>query len=480
MDYMDSRLLRPVKRRIFDELSDTLQQHSTYRDKVFAYHKFPYKERPMMGVILKNTSGNRQRLSADDYAAEVASHVALANAKNKEGRVLKWVWEDQTNLTKTQVNEDLSAQLSGDTINGTNRVFTVAHKPIVSGKFNTTPADNFAQVYVTINGNKIFPEYVNGSKGIVILEQAPVVGSEVLISYEYMNLTPPGRYYIEIVSETQYVIDPLYVVKAEELITRTSGTELTAQTENHNLLANFDVLYTIKNSSSNKIYLVRDTDYSIDTYGTITFLKPLPVNKSLYMDYRWVGDELGPFDLPKEEFAYDNTALRGVILGFSSEKIIGDKNVVIVYPRRETAAKVYSGHWNMNFDIEVISRDTVQLPELTDWIINDMWSRKRIKLIYEGLTMESMDPAGEIEDVYDENTGDQYYKNSVALTLISEWKRFEPYLTEIMDYEMTLYPFVKTVDYVINNQGKILEMHISPNTNSFEVKYPEIGFVRYY
>jgi hypothetical protein len=122
----------------------------------------------------------------------------------------------------------------------------------------------------------------------------------------------------------------------------------------------------------------------------------------------------------------------------------------------------------------------VQLPELTDWIINDMWSRKRLSLIMEGLTMESMDPGGEIEDIYDENTGDQYYKNSVPLTLISEWKRFVPYLTEIMDYSMDLHPSVKTVDYVVTNQGKILEMRIVPNTEPFEVKYPEIGYVRYY
>jgi hypothetical protein len=434
----------------------------------------------MMGVVLRNASATRQRLSPDDYASEVCSHVALASAKNKEGRILKWVWEDQNNLTKYQVNEDVSSQLQGDTNFGTNRVFRISRKPIVSGPFNTKIADNFAQVEVTVNGNKTFPEYVNGEKGIIILEQAPPVGSVVLISYYYDNLTPAGRYYIEIISDTQFVIDPIYIVKSEELITKTTGTELTAQTESHNLLDNFDVLYTMKNQYSNKIRLVKGTDYTIDTYGTITFLNPLIVGVTLYADYRWIGDELGPFDLPEGEFEYNNLALPGVILGFGSERIIGDKNVVIVYPQREQAAKVYSGHWSMSFEIDVISRDTVQLPELTDWIINDMWSRKRLKLINEGLTMESIDPTGETEDSYDDNTGDQYYRSSVSMTLLSEWKKFVPYLTEIMDYDMELYPFVKTIDYVINNQGKILEMHVVPNTEPFEVKYPEVGYVRYY
>jgi hypothetical protein len=480
MDYMDSRLIRSVKRRLFDELTDTLQHHTNYRDKVRAYHKFPYTERPMMGVILSNASGSRQRLSADDYAADVSSHVALASAKDKEGRVLKWVWEDQNNLTRFQLNEDVSSQLRGDANFGTNRVFIVGHKPIVSGPFNTKIADNFAQISVTVDGNKTFPEFIDGKKGIVILEQAPPVGSTVLISYEYSNITMPGRYYVEIVSATQFVIDPIYVIKAEELITRTTGTESSAQTVYGNLLANFDILYTMKNEYSNKIYLVRDTDYTIDINGAITFLNPLPVGVTLYANYRWIGDELGPFDLPEGEFEYNNTALKGVILGFSSERIVGDKNVVIVYPQREQAAKVYSGHWIMSFDIVVLSRDTVQLPELTDWVINDIWSRKRNKLIAEGLTIESLDPTGESEDSYDDNTGDQYYRSSVSLTLMSEWKKFEPYLTEIMDYELDIYPFVKNIDYVITKQGKILEMNIVPNSKPFEVKYPENGFVRYY
>lgn len=479
-DYTDSRLMRSVKRRLFDELTDTLQQHVNYRDKIKAYHKFPYKERPMMGVVLRNASASRHRLSPDDYAAEVSSHVALASAKNKDGRILKWVWEDPNNLTKYQSREDLSSQLQGDTTHGTNRVFRVARKPIVSGLFNTTIADNFAQVEVTVNGNKVFPEYVNGEKGIIILEQAPPLGTEVLISYYYNNLTPAGRYYVEVISETQFVIDPIYVVKAEELITKTTGTELTAQTECHNLVTNFDVLYTMKNRYSNKLYLIRDVDYTINTYGTITFLNPLAVGVTLYANYRWIGDELGPFNFPEDEFEYNNLALPGVILGFGSERVVGDKNVVIVYPKRETAAKVYSGHWMMSFEIDVISRDTVQLPELTDWIIDDMWNRKRLKLIPEGLTMETLDPSGEMEESYDDNTGDQYYRSSISMTLLSEWKKFVPYLTEIMDYEASLYPFVNTVDYVVTKQGKILEMHVVPNTKEFDVKYPTVGHVRYY
>jgi hypothetical protein len=492
LDYMDSRLVAPIKKRLFDEIQNSIEKHANYRDKVKVFHKFPYKERPMMGVVVKNaSSATRMRLSADDYAAQMSSLLALAGAEGKDSRVLKFVWEDQNNVTKFQRDEDLSSQITGDpaypTI-GTNRVFTVNHKPIVAGPFNTKFADNFAQVTLKLNGETTFAEYVNGEKGIVVLPLAPPVGSKLHISYNYGNMTPPGRYYIEVLTPdpahpdqgTQFVIDPIYIVEHEELIARTSGTETSAQTANKNLLARFDVLYTLKNKFATKIYLERGIDYTITSAGAITFLKPLITNTSLFIDYRWVGPELGPFNLPDGDYEYNNLALPGVILAFGSERILGDKNVVIVYPQREPAAKVYSGHWNMNIEIEVISRDTQQLPELADYIINDMWSYKRLALINEGITMESFEPTGESEDIFDENTQDQYYRTTLSMVLLSEWKRFEPFLTWIMDFDVHTYNFPPTTKYYINDEGKIFEKVTAINNEPFEVTYPQIGRVRYY
>lgn len=480
LDYFDSNLLRSVKSRMFAELTDSIQQHSVYRDKVKAYHKFPYKERPMFGVVLKNASGTRQPLSSDDYAGTMSSHVSLARAEGKEGRILKWVWEDELKVTEPVYNEDLSSQLSGGTSFGTNRVFTVAHPPIMAGQYTSNIADNFRQVMVTVDGVKTFPEFIDGKKGVVIMPTAPGTGSTVLISYWKKSIVPAGRYYLELISKTQFVIDPIYVVKKEEIITKTTGTETSASLDNGGLLSGFDVLYTKQKSSSSNIYLVKGTDYTLDdTTGVITFLTPLPVNTTLYANYRWVGSRLGPFDMPDNEFQYNNTALSGVVLAFGSERIVGDKNVVIVYPKRETSAKVYSGHWNMTFQIDVMCRDTVQLPELTDYIVDDMWSRKRVALTMDGITMESCEPTGEFEEIYDENTGDQYYKNTVNITLISEWKKYIPYLTEIMDYDYELNHIPpERYNYTVTEDGRVLESRLVPYTEPFVVKYPEAGQVR--
>jgi hypothetical protein len=475
---MENNLLRVVKSRIMDELADSIQRHQLFRDIVQVFHKFPYKERLQMAVVLKNASSSRIKLSADDHAGVLKSHVTLARAENFEGRFIEWVWEDFNNLTSYQKDEDLSSQLTGTPTFGTNRFFTVSKKPILSGYNNTSIADNFRQISVILNGQPVFPEFVDGDSGVLSLAQAPGTGSQLLVSYYYGNLTPPGRYYIEIISPTQFVIDPFYVIKNEKVINKSTGAELTARLKKGNLYGDFDTLYTMKTKVSNKFYLEKGTDYTIDSSGLITFLLPLEIDTTLFASYRWVGDTLGPFNIPSE-FHYINQALPGIILSFSNQIMVGDKAVVIVYPQREPAANMNSGHYKMVFDIEVVARDPKQLANLTDHLIEDIWGNRRLPLIDEGLTIEEMDPTGESEEPYDENTGDLYYKHSISLQIMTEWKKFIPFLTEILDFDTKIYQYITVKDYVLTNQGKILELRLRPNSVPFEVSYPRIGYPKY-
>jgi hypothetical protein len=476
---MENNLLRAVKSRIMDELTGSVQRNQVYRDKVQVFHKFPYKERLQMAIVLKNASSSRIKLSADDHAGVLKSHVMMAHAENFEGKFLKWVWEDFNNLTGYQVNENLSSQILGTEFYGTNRFFNISRKPILSGYNNTVVADNFRQISVLLDGQPVLPEFVDGASGVFSLSMAPVVGSQLLVSYYYSNLTPPGRYYIEIISPTQFVIDPFYVIKAEKVIERTTGTELTAQLLNGNIYGDFDVLYTKKMYASTKLYLEKDLDYTIDQNGLVTFLQPLDIDTTLYANYRWVGDTMGPFNIPSE-FHYVNNALPGVILSFGNEITVGDKVVVIVYPQREPAANMKSGHYKMSFEIDVVTRDPQQLADLTDHLIEDIWGNRRLLLIDEGLTIEEMDATGESEEPYDENTGDLYYHHGINIQIMTEWKKFIPFLTEIADFDTKIYSYVTKKEYIVTNQGRILELMLKPSKTIFEVTYPKIGYPRYF
>lgn len=470
---MENNLLRVVKSRIMDELTGSVQRHQLFRDKVSVYHKFPYTERVMIGIVLKNASSSRIKLSPDDHAGTLKSHVTMARAETFEGKFLEWVWEDFNNLTSYQKNEDISSQVTGDV-----RFFNTSKKPILSGFNNTAIADNFRQILVLLNGQQVLPEFVSGSDGVFALPQAPALGSTLTVSYFYGNITSPGRYYIEIVSPSQFVIDPFYIVKNEKVIERTTGTELNVSLSHGNLYGDLDTLYTKKTDLSTKLYLEKGVDYNIDTTGLITFLTALEKDTTLFANYRWVGDTMGPFNIPSE-FHYVNSALPGIILAFSNQITVGDKAVVIVYPDREPVASMNSGHYKMSFDIEVVARDPKQLANLTDHLIEDIWGNRRLLLIDEGLTIEEMDATGEVEEPYDENTGDLYYKNGISLQIMTEWKKFIPFLTEILDFDTKLYQYISQKAYLVTNQGKTLELRLKPNGQAFEVSYPKIGYPRY-
>jgi hypothetical protein len=431
------------------------------------------KERPMKGVFLKNSSASRVKLSPSDYAGDLKSYVSLARAETHQGEFLDWVWEDVQNVT-VKTTEDLSSQITG-----TDRLFTVSNTPIVSGPGNIIVADNFRQVELTLDGEVLHAEDINGKTGSILVPYCPAVGQTLLATYYYKNLTPPGRYYVELISTTQYVIDPLYIVEDEVVINKTTGLELTASLDHGGLYGDFDVLYTKKNDNSNEIVLVKGDDYTITTGGLITFNNPLISDSTLYANYRWVGSTLGPFLIP-DNFHYDNKNLQGIILAFSGRKVVGDKAVIIVYPDREQAAMVYSAHWRMTFDIDVFSRDPMELAELTDFVVDDMWTRKRQRLISAGLTMEELEPSGESEDPYDANTTDLYYHNSINMVMMTEWKKIVPYVVEIMDFDTKLYMYMKYNKYLITEDGRSFDLILYPVTKEFEVKYPSEGFPRYY
>ena len=471
---MESNLIRAIKNRIFDELADSANKHPLYaNNRISIFHKFPEQERPQRGIIIRNSSASRIRMSADDFAGNMKSHLALASDTDHNGTSVEWVWEDYNNLTKFVAQEDVSSQLDDVT-----RIFYTAHKNIVSGKHNTTLADNFAQVEVLVDGSKVFSEFVDGAKGLIVLPLAPPLGATVLVSYFYKNLTPPGRYYLDMIDEKQYTILPLYIVKNELVISLTTGLELTASLSNSNIFEFLDKLYTKKQSNSEKLPLVKGTDYTLASSGLITFLTPLVSGTSLYADYRWEGPLMGPFNLPNAYYA-DYTSLPGVVIAFGSRAIKGDRLVILVHNNREPASRVYGGHWRISLDISVFTRSAQELAELTDHIIDDMWTRKKDKLTFEGITLEELEPTGESEDVYDNNTGDIYFSSSVNLSLISEWKRFEPFEIDLDDFTAEINPYPTQTDYVVNNQNMFFQK-LSVRPKAFEVKYPMTGYPRIY
>ncbi len=238
--------------------------------------------------------------------------------------------------------------------------------------------------------------------------------------------TSPGIYFMEIVTAPTtpenpgtYVIDPLLTVTDEALILFQSGIEREAQ------LQNIPVSGTVRLWDGHNYLMKEGYDYEVNyNTGAVTFLERFTGGSEVTADYRYATDSIGPVDFYWN--TADFTTLPGVILAFGKRAKVGDKIAVVVYQDRVDTAQVYGGKWEGNFDLDVISRDTVQTEEMADLVFMHLWSQKRSKLAFEGIEIIDVSHGGEAEDLYDE-TGDMYfYTTSMSVQISADWEVHVP------------------------------------------------------
>lgn len=455
-----------------DELEACLQRHPRYKD-VSVYHKFhTMKERQQAGVILRGASGTRVKLSADDHMGQLVSFCNVSNIAGTPGVSLDWVWEDQLHLTLHYVDNDVTSLVQGDRLTVRFPTGTV----LTAGFSNLTPATNFAQVSAKVDGVPVVVGAVDGKNGVVYMNTAVPPGSTLTLTYDVLNIAPPGYYLLEMLTDDSFQVTPMYTVEEEVVIHVTTGTELTASLSAGavNLQAPL-YLYTRKNPQAHKILLDLGIEYTIGPAGDITFLEPLRADTTLYATYRWQGPTSGPFAIEGENTS-NNKAIKGVILAFGEKIVAGDKHVIQVCRDRSPMASVSGGHYDMQFDILVYTRDPESLSEIVDHLISDTWGGRRHALMSEGYTIKDMDPSGEAEENYDDQAGIMYFQHSISLSMMTEWKKFYPYVVSVRKVNLALHQYPAVKGLAITDNATLREYNMVPK--EFEVTYPRVGFPR--
>lgn len=467
-----NNLLFGMKRRILDEIRDGFNRHPAFSKKVEIYNKFPYEERLQYGVVLRNASGSQIRLSADNYLGDSVSHVRLARESNYVGLGIEWVREN-TNYITLYTEEDVSSQ-----VGPTQRMFTTS-KPITMGPNKTEYADNVGQIELTVNGTKEFAEFVYGEKGIVLMNRAPAAGSTVTVGYFYRVIDVPGIYVVDYSADNQFIVTPIYIIDKELLIENTTGLEAGINLAHGGVDANTDTVYLQSKNGGPPIDLIRNTDYTINySTGAISFLNPLPVGRILYADYRYqTGNARGPYTFrPYQEI---HEAIPGAVMCIGRRAQKDDRQIVILSKNREPQAKIYGGHWTMSLSLAVVSKDTLQMEEMADHLVNELWIRKKNRLEYEGITLETVEPTGETEETYIDTTGDLYYESSVDVTVMTEWQEFVPYFFSIKRILVNAEPLdiTKFNYYDVSSDGVLTEKDIQPDLRHV-IKYASTGYER--
>lgn len=434
-------LVNAAKNRIILELKDFYSRNPVFKHLEIT-NRFPFNERVQEGIIIKNSSANKVPLSADNFQGNVFSYTTFANHSNFPGTSIEWVREDDCHIANRVIKEDYSNQFT--TQNSFITLMNTMHKSSKDLNF----ADNYRDVEVYINNQKVMPKKVNGLAKTIELTNYPMLNSKVEVSYWSRNLAPAGVYLVEIVSgdptihKYQFKVDAL-LDKQIVLIQESNGTETSEQ------LPHAPIYPKSLKLKENNEYMVPNTDYVVDeNSGIITFFQNPLKNSKIEATYRVQGLTTGPFDIPYFNYAH-NAAIPGIVLAFGRGVQIGDKQFVIINKERELTALEYSGKWEMSISLDVYAKDSYRVEEIIDLTTTYLWVFKKDSLDSEGIAFVDVNFTGESETVFDEATGDLYYQGSVDYNLLTEWIMHKPLLQTIDGFEISITQILNPEPYPI-------------------------------
>lgn len=250
--------------------------------------------------------------------------------------------------------------------------------------------------------------------------------------------TAAGVYYMEILRAPEnnsehgaYAIDPLLTVTDEAVLQFVTGVEREAQ------LQRVPLQKTLRLWADHRTLLTEGVDYQVNYQnGAITFLRNFNPNQVLNGDYRYPAPTIGPIYFQWNQA--DFKTLPGVVLAFGKRAKKGDKVAVVVYPDRVDAANAYGGKFELTFELEVISQDSIQREEIADFAIMSLWGVKKPLLEFEGIELVDISMGGEVEETYDEAADLMYYNSTLSIQLRADWEIHIPMPLTISRIQQTI------------------------------------------
>ncbi len=232
----------------------------------------------------------------------------------------------------------------------------------------------------------------------------------------------PGVYYLECLEAPTnanedgfFAMDPIYTVQDEPLMLFQSGVEHTGQ------LQGIPVKNTLRLWENRNYPLKEGVDYHVDyNTGEITFLVSFNKQTQVTADYFFEEKTISPVKFRWN--SANSTLIPGVILAFGKRARKGDKVAVQVYSERVDTAKAYGGKFEVNFELDVISRDSIQMEEIADFAVMSLWGEKKNTLELDGIEILDVSMGGETEESYDETADLTYYNASLSVQMRADWE----------------------------------------------------------
>lgn len=249
------------------------------------------------------------------------------------------------------------------------------------------------------------------------------------------NLVKPGFYVIEMIEDNKFVVDPYLSVSDEPLQIEEDGFKY-ADLQHNKLNPGSEFIV-----AETAMPLLRDTHYTMDyTNGRITFLQPIDDFGDLTIDYQYIGERKGPFEVQPE--TANLIAIPGVVLAFGNFLTKGGIQVVIVYPSRQEVAKSFLGKWKLSLNLSAVAQDTDTEEQLVDLAVMYLWSVLQDKLVNDGIYIENFNISGESEEEEAPTANELSFLADFSFDVHVEWEAHQPilgiikrvFLSRIEDY----------------------------------------------
>jgi len=248
------------------------------------------------------------------------------------------------------------------------------------------------------------------------------------------RLSAPGYYYVSVDEKDEYnyqwsvSIDPLFE-KREYILRNATGTETSASFSFTPIAEKVMWVYAESPDGSSIRMLYDPSQITKDIENKrIIFNQPLSRTESVFIDYRYAGEPFGPFTV--EANAALRNAIPGVVIAFGDRIRVGDKQVVRVRPRIVPSYDVYSGEWDLSFDMTVLALDPNEQETLADYAATVLWAKNRAKLEDDHIILQELDIGAESTDTLIESSGEPYFMCTIGLTIKTFWEFYVPYIRE--------------------------------------------------
>lgn len=161
-------------------------------------------------------------------------------------------------------------------------------------------------------------------------------------------------------------------------------------------------------------------DYRVDhTSGEITFLRDFREGTKITASYKYPVESRGAFGIDQKRS--NNKAIPGVVLAFGTRDRDRDKSAVVVHDELKPVAAEYGGRWDLDVDLDLITRDHTTRAEITDALLMYFFSLRKSELSEEGIEITDVSSGGESEEMYQDSEGLVYYRGSVSLSVRTDW-----------------------------------------------------------